>query len=346
MAPTNHYGWRRGRVMAGVPFMLLVIRSSPTYAFSCSHPTHLSLRVATPSPCPLSSAVYVNSKLFAENDTSKSSRAKGVYVRPSGAIERGSGFFVPGLEGPRVRVLFGSLLLVLTALNHVLVPTGTTTAATVPPSASLLSYFSLEEQIAIIYSILVLFQAAIEFRKEELIVDVASRGGSIVSNNGTSGGNSISNNKPLLQKDLIQMWNQVDLLVESEKDKIQWAAASFLSVTPATQMLLLSKDTIVYRLGNDESSNTSDSSLTLETSMEQGVRAALEQLSRSKGGRIALPGSHPAVAALGLQSARTVVLQRISEDSCWVMSSSDQLLASFTSADLKWLGQLARYIAI
>ena len=31
-------------------------------------------------------------------------KRKGVYSRPSAAIERGSGFFIPGLEGGRVRV--------------------------------------------------------------------------------------------------------------------------------------------------------------------------------------------------------------------------------------------------
>ena len=341
--------------MAGLPFLLLVTRSIPACAFSRGRPTGVALREATPWSCPLSSTVHGRSRLFAESDTPKSSKVKGVYVRPSGAIERGSGFFVPGLEGPRVRVLFGGVLLVLTALNHVLVPTGVA-AATTPTTATTVSSFSLEEQIAIFYSVLVLFQAAIEFRKEELIVEGASRGGGIDSVNSANRGSSISNtsntsntsnnNKSFLQKDLTQKWNQADQLAESEKDKIQWAAASFLSVTPATQMLLLSKDSIVYQLGSDESSNTSDRAMSLEVSIQQGVRAALEQLSRSKGGRVALPGSHPVVAALGLQSARTVVLQRISEDSCWVMSSSDQLLASFASADLKWLGQLARYVAI
>jgi hypothetical protein len=261
------------------------------------------------------------SQLFAESGDIKS-KTKGVYVRPSGAIERGSGFFVPGLEGPRVRFVFGGLLLALTALNHVLVQ-----AATV---------LSLEEQITIFYSVLVLFQAAIEFRKEELIVEGISKGGTSARRSGSSS-SSNRNNKTLLQMDLVQKWNQVDQLIQSEKDKIQWAAASYLSVTPATQMLLLSKDSVIYRLGSD---GTTDDDL-----IEEGVTAALEQLSRSKGGRIALPDSHPAVIALGLQSARTVVLQRISEESCWVMSSSDQLLASFTAADLKWLGQLARYIA-
>lgn len=264
-------------------------------------------------------------RLFSKPETNKF-KTKGVYVRPSGAIERGSGFFVPGLEGPRVRLLFGVVLLALTALNHVVV--------------QLAADFSLEEQISIFYSILILFQAAIEFRKEDLIVE---SGGGSSGGSGGSNGNSSSNGTSLSQRNMLQKWNQAEQLTQSEKDKIQWAANAFLSVTPATQMFLVSKDAIVYRLGCDENTRTA---ATDNEKIEQGVRAALEQLSRSKGGRVALPDSHPAVVALGLQTARTVVLQRISEDSCWVMSSSDQLLVSFAPADLKWLGQLARYVSV
>lgn len=259
-----------------------------------------------------------------DDKSSPSTKTKGVYVRPSGAIERGSGFFFPGLEGPRVRLLFGGILLFLTALNHVLIQ-----------ETSLIS-FSLEEQIAVVYSLLILFQAAIEFGKEELIVE-----GGVSSN---AAGKSGSSNASLLQKDLIQKWSTVDKLSQTQKDRIQWAAASYLSVTPATQMLLLSNDSILYRLGSDQ--NLVAASEKDSSSVEQGIRAALDQLSQSKGGRVALPATHPAVLALGLESSRTVVLQRISRDSCWVMSSADQLLASFTSADLKWLGQLARYINV
>ena len=60
-------------------------------------------------------------RLYAENNKK---RNKGVYVRPSGAIERGSGFFVPGLEGSRVRVVVGSVLLLLTAINHIILSSG------------------------------------------------------------------------------------------------------------------------------------------------------------------------------------------------------------------------------
>jgi hypothetical protein len=119
-------------------------------------------------------------------------------------------------------------------------------------------------------------------------------------------------------------------------------------MTPSTEIMLLSADTaeenttIMYRLGRRSSlgSSTGDA-------VASGVKAALEEVKKSKGGRISIPLTHPAVKTLVSNEAapiRTVILQRISEDQCW-MVTSDQLLASYTSGDLKWLGQLAKYVA-
>jgi hypothetical protein len=246
--------------------------------------------------------------LFAKKKSSKSS---GVYVRPSGAIERGSGFFIPGLEGPRVRLVVGSVLLLLTGVNHF-------------TSLRLANTLSFEETVAIFYSLLVLFQAVIEFGKEELIVE---------------GGSSIS---PVdRDRDLVQTWATSNTMDEAFKSKVQWAAASYLSVTSASQLMLLqgtadNKNIIAYRLGNDTPPSDKES--------ETGIQAALDQLRQSKGGRISLPLTHPAATTLVSDNeVRCIVLQRITDDSCWMMTS-DQLLASFTSTDLKWLGRLATYV--
>ena len=66
-----------------------------------------------------------STNLFATNNdkpssssTSKSARERGIYSRPSAAIERGSGFFIPGLEGPRIRILFGMTVLLANGANH------------------------------------------------------------------------------------------------------------------------------------------------------------------------------------------------------------------------------------
>jgi hypothetical protein len=253
--------------------------------------------------------------LHAEKNIQKQ---KGVYVRPSGAIERGSGFFVPGLEGPRVRLVFGGVLLILSAINHV--------------ANGALPTLSLEEIISILFSLLVLFQAVIEFGKEDLGLVVES-GSDNISKEGTKTSSSSS------REDFTQQWLPTFDPSEDWKSRVQWAAASYLALTPATHMMLLEPGALVYRLGTT-SSAPSDAS-----TVETGANAAIQALTKSTSGRISLPGTHPVVAALVPEAHnRAVVLQRIgSGDQCWLMVS-DQLLASFTQQELKWLGQLARYV--
>jgi hypothetical protein len=241
---------------------------------------------------------------------------KGVYSRPSAAIERGSGFFIPGLEGPRVRLVFGVIVLLLTVLNHVLLSSSLPTVA-----------FS--EGLAGVYAILLLFQAAIEFGKEEkgFIVTLEKEKSTTDSSTGAS---SFS-----------QTWSSSsNELSEENKEKVQWAAASYVSLTPATHMLLLDeKDGVVYRLGSTPAAAT-----TARTEME-GTKAAFQALVTSLSGRVSLPPTHPAVKSLSSEEhARCVVLQRINESKCWMMTSN-QLLAAFTKEDLKWLGQLAKHVA-
>ncbi len=43
---------------------------------------------------------------------------KGYYRRPSRAIERGGGFFVPGLEGERIRFITAAALVIMFAVNR------------------------------------------------------------------------------------------------------------------------------------------------------------------------------------------------------------------------------------
>ena len=47
-------------------------------------------------------------------------KGSGYYVRPSAALERGGGFYVPGLEGDRLRLLVAVVLGVGLVLNRVL----------------------------------------------------------------------------------------------------------------------------------------------------------------------------------------------------------------------------------
>lgn len=244
-----------------------------------------------------------------------SSSNKGVYSRPSAAIERGSGFFIPGLEGPRVRLVFGIVVLVLTVLNHVLLSSNLPTVA-------------FPERVAVIYAVLLLIQAAIEFGKEE-------KGYVVTLETDTSQQEMESGAAST------QTWSTSTQLSDEAKERVQWAAASYLSLTPATYMMLLNRsDGVVYRLGAHVAPAADVSSTEME-----GTRAAFATLDKSSGGRVSLPSTHPAVVALQMDEeyTRCVVLQKIDDDSCWMMTSN-QLLPAFTKDDLKWLGQLAKHV--
>ncbi len=274
--------------------------------------------------------IRISTALSAEDGAPKKiGKKEGVYVRPSGAIEKGSGFFVPGLEGPKVRLVIGGVLLGATAVNHVLLGGVGSFGDEAKEQLLTSTFLSFSETTAVVYSLLLLFQSAIEYAKEAL----PEASGDATNNKSTI----IADNTEVLE----QKWSSKSI-EEAYRSSVQWASASFLSMTPTTQILLLTKeDGIRYRLG----SATSD----VEDAIS-GVSAALEELSKSKGGRIALPLTHPAATSLlgtsndDSSKLRTVILQRITDDSCF-MVSSDQLLAGYTGGDLKWLGKLAGYVA-
>ncbi len=316
-------------------------------------------------------------------DKQPKAKATGVYVRPSGAIERGSGFFVPGLEGPRVRLVFGTGLLVLTAVNHFL---GNNIGGSMAMSdddidTSQPSLF--EETMAVAYSLLILFQAAIEYAKE-----VQQTEGAVVFGSGKGSQGKSSRMQPLtsLRRTdnnviLDQQWADLGVAAmdvdHSYQSNVQWAAASYMAMTPTTQMLLLTSEppvsssywprpTVLYRLRRGEVfvGLATLPDLSYQEQERVGVTAALQELQKSRGGRIALPLTHPAVEALVINnnssyatgpssssgteknggSLRTVILQRITDNSCWLVASN-QLLAGFTRDDLKWLGQMAVYVS-
>lgn len=60
-------------------------------------------------------------KMTADNQINDSQRRgmKGYYVRPSRAIEKGGGFFVPGLEDEKLRFFSGSFISILVMFNHI-----------------------------------------------------------------------------------------------------------------------------------------------------------------------------------------------------------------------------------
>lgn len=237
-----------------------------------------------------------------EAKETKLGKKEGVYVRPSAAIERGSGFFVPGLEGPKVRLASGIVL--FCALFFIWTNSPTSTAGN-----------TFSNGLTAVFAAIVLLQAAIESQKE-------------------AGAQTL---RPGASVPAAVTWKKqwfIPAMDTSWRERVEWAASSFLSLTPATNMALVGPGRIVFSLGIDD----------VDANNPNACLAALNTLSESKSGRVAVPMSHPS-AALFPREVRSIILQRVSEQSqlCWIVSS-DQLLASFTKQDLTWLGRMAEYI--
>ena len=57
-----------------------------------------------------------------EEEAAKRGGRKGFYVRPSKAVELGGGFYVPGLEGPKLRMALSAFAIAMLALNRAILP--------------------------------------------------------------------------------------------------------------------------------------------------------------------------------------------------------------------------------
>lgn len=310
-------------------------------------------------------------------DKKKKKRAGGVYARPSAAIERGSGFFIPGLEGPKVRWVAGTLLLLLSALNYQY-DEMLTTQQQQPASYSSAAGNEFAETIAILYSGLLLLQAAIETIKEQRGAIVIGSDPPTKGSKQNTAASPSSSSAMLSQQWFIPLHSSGGGYNENWRENVEWAAASYLSLTPATHIILLEQQQtdrnqegrVLYWLGRTSMPRIQEyQDDDHNASTGQACQAAFATLRKSKSGRVAVPSTHDAVVHLAApESNRCVILQRIddnddtSEDAsivdqnlqkgasrtvtrlCW-MVTSNQLLAAFTPRDLQWLGQLGQYVS-
>eukprot|EP00566_Odontella_aurita_P020766 CAMPEP_0113551300 /NCGR_PEP_ID=MMETSP0015_2-20120614/14451_1 /TAXON_ID=2838 /ORGANISM="Odontella" /LENGTH=357 /DNA_ID=CAMNT_0000452183 /DNA_START=291 /DNA_END=1361 /DNA_ORIENTATION=+ /assembly_acc=CAM_ASM_000160 len=259
-------------------------------------------------------------------DGKKKSKTSGVYARPSAAIERGSGFFIPGLEGSRVRLLFGAIVLVLTYVNRMSNEVG----------AMISEAQFLSETVAVVYGLLLLLQAAVEFGKELGFgvedPSAASMGVESGPAATTASGPSASVSQ-IISPDLASM--------DRVADAVRWAAATFVALTPATHVLLLGTDNAV---GSREVYYSLGDFTGVASEQGGGISAAVDTVFASKGGRVSIPSDHPASVALLPESfRRCVLLQTVGtkisaggDSNICLMVGSDKLLPSFTKNDLRW----------
>ena len=255
------------------------------------------------------------------SSTSKSARERGIYSRPSAAIERGSGFFIPGLEGSRIRLIFGITCLVADAANHFFVDS-------MPGDWGQ----SVAEIIAALYGTLLILQGSIEagvergaMQNEAVIISGSAEDG-VNLNRGSS-----TRITDTLQKD--------DITLKT----IQRMSQIIMSFTPATCFQFVTEDFgVLYSagVGGEIAANNDDNE------EKRLAKLALDAVAGSKGGRVALPSDHPSSKLLPESATRCILVQKVSEyqgsRACMVIGS-DKLLPSFTKNDLRWIGQLAEY---
>ena len=288
-------------LFAAAPLVLQAQHVVGVLAFSCSSPL---LRKPRTTP----------SSLLATDDSSRSARSRGIYSRPSAAIERGSGFFIPGLEGSKIRFLFGIIAILAEQLNHALVPAKPGDWGQV-----------VAESLSLFYGAFLLLQGTIELSSElglgeksggEAAIEVSSKGSSFI-----------------------------DECPADVTPELQRICKSILNYSPAIFVALANTDRgSFYSLGRDAVSGDTPQKGSDEE--KKLIQTCLDAVSQSKGGRVALPEMHPASKLLPMAATRCILVQRVGDvygsETCLIIGS-DRLLPSFTRNDLRWIGQLADF---
>lgn len=288
--------------------------SAPITSFSTSYSQKIVLGRQSPSSILAASNSQDDTSI---GTTSKTGRERGIYSRPSAAIERGSGFFIPGLEGPRIRLLFGMTVIIADAANHFLIETRPGDVGQI-----------IAETTAGFYGIILLLQGIIEsggqgsrgIDKSYDIEGVATTAARITSAEQIS--DTLKTNEPVLKS-------------------IQKVANTIIDFTPTTYVLLSDNERgVLYSKGTGN-----DGDPTADTDEQTNlIKLALDAVSESRGGRVALPSEHPVSKLLPPTAARCILVQKVNGyakgGACLIMGS-DSLLQSFTKNDLRWIGQLA-----
>lgn len=305
--------------------------------------------VGSCSPLSLSSSSTDDGDVIVNKTKKNKKKVTGVYARPSAAIEKGSGFYVPGLEGSRVRGFFGVLLVVLTFVNH--------DAGNDPSSYS----FSASEFVALAYGALLVLQGLVEFGKESGFVaaTTASDNDDVSTTTVADDGDSASGDR----RKTVDQYASPEISSDDADDDaersllegLRWAAVTLVALTPATHVMLLREKndeddapTLLYGLGDFGGVDVATMTNRATAASEAALRTALE----SRGGRVAVTLDHPAAALMPENGRRCLLLQRIVVDEnggggdrryC-VVVGSDQILEAFTKNDLRWLGRLAKHL--
>jgi len=262
---------------------------------------------------------------------------RGIYSRPSAAIERGSGFFIPGLEGGRVRIVFGLVLIIANVVNNN-IGTAATSAVNVE--------YGITEWIGIIFSIIIISQGIFEGMEENSTTndsESSSSSSSIDSSNNKI--EVIQNFNPSLSSILI--------------NELRWVGLNIFSFTGTTKFLIWDNtDSLCFTLTTASSSSSSlvDNNDMDESVIQESIISARKSLSTSSTGTISVPNTHPVSNIINGSSSSNIdnnnnnnqgiILQRIHYDNSWgmILVTDKSIQQAYTKNDFRWLPALANFI--
>jgi hypothetical protein len=328
----------------------------------------LKQKHSSSSTCLFSQSSQNDNSSQAANRATTTTR-KANYVRPSAAIERGSGFFIPGLEGSKVQWFAAGVLSILLAVNRYYYDNvmANPDEANMPMSA----IGQGEEMIALIFILLVFLQATIQTLRQRQRQELLQQQQSQITTSTTA---SSSKSSSLQSADLfLKQWYSSTTQNDNNvwKSKVEWVTTTLLDLTPATHVMLIDASQVLYRSQlpsmptpsqDTDSNDTTDKSASRKdaTSVDTNARVCkqlMDLLSESKSGRIALPLDQEwtvdAVKALLGSSAsqdaaemESVWLQRLEGASSQglVLCSTTQSIAQWKPRDRTWVQQLVEYI--
>jgi hypothetical protein len=231
----------------------------------------------------------------------------GFYARPSAAVEKGGAFYVPGLEGYRLKLLASAVLLISLAANRVLSP-GT------PAGSQLVS-----EVLGAMACALLLVQVAAEIESERASERQAARALASARNAERT---------------------ELDPSLPAERsDRLQWAAATLLRLTPASIVS-------IYALNDaaGEARPLLRSGRLPAKASSPRTRALVGQLAADGRGVRYFADAAPIASALQLPpTAGSAVMARCGED-C-VLVAVSELSAGFDDSQCRWISKVAELLA-
>lgn len=231
----------------------------------------------------------------------------GFYARPSAVVEKGGAFYVPGLEGYRLKLLAAAVLLISLAANRVLSPGN-------PAGSQLVS-----EVLGAMACALLLVQVVAEIESERASGREAERALASARNAERT---------------------ELDSSLPAERsDRLQWAAATLLRLTPASIISIYSLDdsageaTPLLRSGR----------LPAKTASPK-TRALIEQLAPDGRGVRYFADAAPVAGVLQLPPTAGCAIMARCGDDC-VLVAVSELSAGFDDDQCRWIGKIAELLA-